>query len=266
MLILWCKTRDPIFPIITRFTIKNVLSMLKTLFRTISLLIAGSWLWSCQHDPIVITNPPTGGADTTVVSVITCNPDSVYFEKDVFPILATSCALSGCHDAQTHEDGVALIDYARTISTGKVRAFNASGSKLYSSLLRSGEERMPPPPRAALTSAQIAIIKKWIDQGAQNLKCNPDIGGCVTANVKFSTFVQPLVVNRCQGCHNSASTGGGIFLRNYAEIKATVQNGTFYGSISHATGYSAMPKVGTRLSTCELAKIKAWIDAGAQQN
>lgn len=242
--------------------------MLKTFATLLVVAIALSFgLMSCQHDPIIIENPPSdGGTDTTDVTGATCNPDSVYFEKDVLPILATNCALSGCHDAQSHEEGVALIDYSRTISTGKVKAYNPSGSKLFRSLSGSGEDRMPPRPRDPLTAAQIAIIKKWIEQGAQNLTCNADAGGCETSNVKFSTFVQPLINNRCQGCHNSANTGGNIFLRNYAEIKATAINGTLYGSLSHAAGYSAMPKVGARLSSCELAKIKAWIDAGAQQN
>jgi uncharacterized membrane protein len=223
-------------------------------------------LMSCQHDPILVEQPPTDGTDSTAVSGNTCDADSIYFAKDVLPILATNCALSGCHDAQSHEDGVALIDYNRTISTGKVRAFRPSNSDLYEVLLENGEDRMPPAPRAPLTSAQIAIIKKWIEQGAQNLTCNTDAGGCETANVKFSAYVQPMIVSRCQGCHSSASTGGGIFLRNYTEIKATALSGTLYGAVSHAAGYSAMPKVGARLSACELAKVKAWIDAGAQQN
>lgn len=230
----------------------------------ITVLLLG--LMSCQHDLIIIEQPPTDGTDSTDTSGNTCDPDSIYFAKDVLPILATSCALSGCHDAQSHEHGVALIDYSRTISTGQVRAYNPSNSKLYRSLLENGEDKMPPPPRTPLTSEQISIIKKWIEQGAQNLTCNPDAAGCETANVKFSTFIQPLIVNRCQGCHNNASTGGNIFLRNYAEIKATALNGSLYGSVSHAAGYSAMPKVGARLSSCELAKIQAWIDAGAQQN
>jgi uncharacterized membrane protein len=241
--------------------------MLKTLLTEIVGIVALSLgLMSCQHDPILMTETPTDVGDTTSVSGNTCNSDSVYFAKDVLPILATSCALSGCHDAQTHEDGVALIDYSRTISTGKVKAFNASNSKLYRSLLASGEDRMPPSPRAALTSAQIGIIKKWIDQGAQNLTCDPDAAGCVSTNVKFSAFIQPLIVSKCQGCHNNGSTGGNIFLRNYTEIKATAVSGTLYGSVSHAAGYSAMPKVGAKLSACDLAKIKSWIDAGAQQN
>lgn len=223
-------------------------------------------LTSCQHDPIVVTDPTTDGTDSTSGSGITCNADSVYFAKDVLPILATSCALSGCHDAQSHEDGVALIDYSRTISTGKVKAYKPSDSKLYRSLLENGEDRMPPAPRDPLTSVQIGIIKKWIEQGAQNLTCDPDAAGCQTANVKFSAFIQPLITNKCQGCHNNATTGGNIFLRNYAEIKATALNGSLYGSVSHAAGYSGMPKVGARLSSCELAKIKSWIDAGAQQN
>lgn len=222
----------------------------------------------CQHDPILIIQPPGGNGnpgDTTQTGNV-CNPDSVYFAKDVLPILATNCALSGCHDAQTHKEGVALIDYSRTISTGKVKPFKPNDSKLYKSLFEDGEERMPPPPNKPLSADQIGIIKKWIEQGAQNLTCNPDAAGCNTNAVGYASFIQPLIASRCQGCHSSASTGGSIFITNYEQVKTIALNGTFYGSVSHANGYSAMPKVGSALSSCELAKIKAWIDAGAKQN
>ncbi|MBK7872660.1 MAG: c-type cytochrome [Saprospiraceae bacterium] len=241
--------------------IKKIISIFTSVLMTVLLMT------SCQHDPILVIDPQhdENSGDTTQVGNV-CNPDSIYFAKDVLPILATNCALSGCHDAQTHKEGIALIDYSRTVSTGKVKPYKPSDSKLYKSLFESGEDRMPPPPNASLSVEQKNIIKKWIEQGAQNLSCNPDAGGCNVINVTFSGFVQPLINARCQGCHSSTSLGGGILLNTYAQIKSTAMDGSLYGSVSHASGYSAMPKVGNTLSPCELAKIKTWIDAGAQQN
>ena len=45
-----------------------------------------------------------------------CDPDTVYFEMDVLPILLSSCGKSGCHDA-TAQDGVRLDSYAATMAS-----------------------------------------------------------------------------------------------------------------------------------------------------
>jgi hypothetical protein len=39
-----------------------------------------------------------------------------------------------------------------------------------------------------------------------------------------------------------------------------------YGALSWAAGYKTMPQGGSKLSDCQLAKIKSWVDAGAPQN
>lgn len=43
-------------------------------------------------------------------------------------------------------------------------------------------------------------------------------------------------------------------------------NGKLYGSIAHTTGFAAMPQSGNKLSDCQIAQVKKWIDAGAPQN
>jgi hypothetical protein len=44
------------------------------------------------------------------------------------------------------------------------------------------------------------------------------------------------------------------------------QNGKLYGAVNHSPGYSPMPKGGTKLSACNISKIKAWIDGGSLNN
>jgi hypothetical protein len=53
---------------------------------------------------------------------------------------------------------------------------------------------------------------------------------------------------------------------NYAADRAIAVNGKLYGSVSHASGYSPMPKGGNKLNTCQLSQIKKWIDAGSPNN
>lgn len=52
----------------------------------------------------------------------------------------------------------------------------------------------------------------------------------------------------------------------YATDKAIALNGKLYGSVSFTSGYSPMPKGGSKMSTCQLLIIKRWIDAGSPNN
>ncbi len=44
------------------------------------------------------------------------------------------------------------------------------------------------------------------------------------------------------------------------------QSEKLYGTISHASGYSPMPKGGAKLSNCQIATIKKWVDTGMLNN
>ncbi len=224
----------------------------------------------CKHDSFIV--PDTIKKDTISIATIIskgdstgwkCSVDSVYFQYEVQPILISACARSGCHDAITRESGYVLTDYANTMKKGIV-AGRATNSKVYTEIVNGSM-----PPRGlgiTVTAAQQATIAKWINQGAKNLNCNPNYGKCDTiGGAKFATFVQPIVKNNCEGCHTGTGAGGGIKLTTYAEIKASVATGKFWGSIVQASGFSAMPK-GSKLSACELAKIDSWIKRGSVNN
>jgi uncharacterized membrane protein len=227
---------------------------------------------ACKHEPTL--TPAVIKKDTVVVPKDTivirkdtvigwkCSPDTVYFLYDVQPVLVSACSQAGCHDAITKASGYQLTDYTSTMKKGVVPGL-ANSSKVYAEMANGSM-----PPRGSgvvLTQAQKDIVAKWINQGAKNLSCNPNFGVCDTVAVKFATFIQPIVQNQCQGCHSATNPSGGIALSNYAQIKASVQTGKFWGSIKQLTGYSKMP-VGSKLSDCELSKIDAWIKRGALNN
>ncbi len=217
--------------------------------------------FACKHElpfpagiiPVAeVANPGSSGK--------TCSADTVYFANEIQPLLNSSCAMTGCHDAITHKEGINLSTYLGTlkiVSPGK-----PSSSKLYSTIVQSGSNRMPPPPSPAMTTAQIAKIQKWITQGAINNVCDQ----CDTTNFKFSTAIKPLMDNKCVGCHNSASLGGNIDLSGYAGIKSAAVSGKLYGSVNWSNGISAMPKGGVKMPACEIQQIKKWIDAGTPNN
>jgi cytochrome c553 len=89
--------------------------------------------------------------------------------------------------------------------------------------------------------------------------------------MSFTGDVWPVINASCTGCHSGSSPSGNVSLENYSAIAAAAaigagNYGSLYGTISHASGNSPMPKGGSKLSDCTIAKIKAWIDQGALDN
>ncbi len=227
----------------------------------------------CQFDKVDVLGEPidttgnndtTGNEDTTIAS--NCDPNIIYFEKDVLPIIASSCAKSGCHDVISHQEGVVLNNYTNIMNTGDIKPGDPEDSKLYEYITEDDEDkRMPPPPNQRLTSAQISVIRKWIEQGAQNLTCNEGTV-CDDSNVTFSGTVAPILNKSCIGCHNPNFVSGGIILTTHGGASAVANSGRLYGAISHASGFSPMPKSGNKLNACNIKLIKKWIDNGAPNN
>jgi hypothetical protein len=220
---------------------------------------------SCKHEPeeYSITDPII--PDDTIPDVgITCNPDTAYFQNDVLPILISGCGMSGCHDASTAQDGVILTSYQNVMSTAGIKPGNPSDSELYEKITDDDpDDRMPPPPNAPLTTDQILIIRKWIEQGAKNNYCN---AGCDTNSFAFSTSIQPLINTNCKGCHNATLTSGGVRLDNYTSVKTVADDGRLLGAISHQTGFAAMPQGGNKLPDCNIIQVKKWIASGSPDN
>ncbi len=95
----------------------------------------------------------------------------------------------------------------------------------------------------------------------------PAAANCDTANVKFSTTLLPILNASCNSCHGgNAAAGAGIILDTYNGVKASVNGGRFMNSILQNGQASAMPKGGGKLSTCDISKFQAWINAGMLNN
>jgi hypothetical protein len=216
---------------------------------------------ACQHDPFqpqIPLDPPSATGE--------CDPDSVYFQNQILPILVSNCTESGCHNAQDREDGVVLDSYQSLVNTVENATQNDwKENKLMRAILESDlDDRMPPPPKSALPTAQIDLIKTWLAQGAQYNACDENAGGCDLTEARFGTFVKPLMQSKCQGCHSGNSPQGGIKLTNYAEIKTVALNGKLYAALTRSANW--MPQGGAKLDNCSLQKIQAWVQAGAPEN
>ena len=121
---------------------------------------------SCTHepqglaepDPVDTTGNPidtTGNPIDTSSTGTPCDPNLVYFSRDIMPLLASNCAKSGCHDAISHQDGVVLDNYQNIMESDVIDPFDLHDSDLYEAITEDDDDKqMPPPPAQRLTSAQ----------------------------------------------------------------------------------------------------------------
>ena len=217
------------------------------------------------YQPIVVdtttaTNPvlPAGPAVTS------CSPDTVYFHQTILPLITSNCAMSGCHDAISKKDGVILTDYTNIMR--EVKVASPTSSDLYKCLNETGEDRMPPAPAAEFSLANKGLVLKWIQQGAKNNSCNASAISCDTTAVSFSVTVFPTLKTYCTGCHSGTTPSAGIDLNSHAAVKVYAANGKLMGSINHTAGYKPMPSSTSKLGSCEISQIKAWIAEGTLNN
>ncbi len=89
---------------------------------------------------------------------------------------------------------------------------------------------------------------------------------CDTAQVSYINHIAPIMQTYCNSCHNSGFPSGGIITSDHAGLLPSALNGSLYGSVAHQNQYSAMPKGGTKLSDCNIAKIRIWVEQGAPNN
>jgi uncharacterized membrane protein len=212
---------------------------------------------ACKHDPFPYDGP--SGENPTDKP---CDPDTVYFQNQILPLLTSNCAMSGCHDAATAEGDVILTSYQNIMQTADVRPGNPNGSDLYEVVTETDpDKRMPPPPAAMLSQEQQQLIYTWIQQGARNNSCN----SCDTASVKFSTHVLPVISQNCQSCHGASNPSGGVSLMNYTQVKDAVLNKNLVNNINYVSGYKAMPP-GGKLPNCDIRKVAIWVADGMPNN
>lgn len=97
-------------------------------------------------------NNTGGGGGTTYTP--NCSGAAIQFSANVAPLIQSSCATSGCHNAGSGNGPGALTNYAQ---------INAAKAQIRSSVL-SGSM----PKNSTLTAAQKNSIICWIDAGAAN--------------------------------------------------------------------------------------------------
>lgn len=226
-------------------------------------LVSGKviFLFSLSILTISCTHEPQGIADL----------EPVCFETQIKPLIENSCAVSGCHDATTAEEGYNFSAFDGIVAA--VKPGNARQSVLYNVLTDIYGEMMPP--HQPLSEDDRNLIKIWIEQGAQNTNCGNISGnpGENSDTVCFNLDILPLLSSSCAtaGCHDNVTAEEGYRLTSYANITQNselVKKGNYLDSKLYKVitddGDDRMPPAPKSALTQEqINKIKIWISQGA---
>ncbi|MCG8649386.1 MAG: DUF1549 domain-containing protein, partial [Pirellulales bacterium] len=102
----------------------------------------------------------------TTSSSVAAQQDPVDFVRDIRPILSENCVFCHGPDAD-HREADLRVDTAEGIADVVV-PFDRSQSELYQRIVEDDPDIQMPPPSSnrKLTNAQIELLGRWIDQGA----------------------------------------------------------------------------------------------------
>ncbi len=225
---------------------------------------------SCVHElPVPVSTTtgtttsttPAGGTPTSSV-LVTCSTDTVYFNNSILPLINSVCGKSGCHGT-SNRNAFSLASYSYIQSRlGTSNKLNKALQEMANKLTDNPSLNYNPP-----AADQLALLQKWIAQGAKNNSCN----GCDTTQFTYSAIVSPIINTYCKGCHNGPSGSLGVDLSSITAIQSEIANnpGRLLGSIQWTapyTGAKQMPAGGSQLPACYITQIKKWIAAGAPNN
>lgn len=188
--------------------------------------------------------------------------DNVCFQRDLLPVLISSCGITGCHDQTTHKSGYTITSYA-TVMSNLVKAGSPTTSKLYTVISGSptSENFMPPKPYSAISTAVKDSIYNWIKNGALNGVCTTlcDTTGVIT----YQNQISVLISKNCISCHSGTNASKGILLDTYAGVKTYLDNGKLLAVVK---GITIQMPPGYKITSCELREIELWKANGAKQN
>ena len=88
---------------------------------------------------------------------------------------------------------------------------------------------------------------------------------CPTAEATYAR-VSVIIQQKCLSCHSAGSAQGGIILEGHDKVQSLAASGRLKGAVTHASGFSPMPKNAPQLGKCDLATIVQWIEGGALNN
>ncbi|MDG1174146.1 MAG: hypothetical protein P8M67_07610, partial [Opitutales bacterium] len=239
------------------------------------------------QDPNLAVNKKNGGIPKA--------DEAVDFTSHVLPILEDRCL--SCHKEPYEKNGrtiqpkagLALNTYELVmkgnLDNTVVTANDVEDSYLHEVLTLDEDDDMFMPPKGGpLEPEQIAVIKRWIEEGA---KASASSSGSsdMSKGIAFHDHIFPLLEERCLDCHGEPYVKSGRTIHPKAGLALNtyelVLKGNLDGAIiergdhEESTLYAVitldpddseiMPPKGDPLSKEEVEMFKQWIDEGAKE-
>ena len=248
------------------------------------------------HKPIKLGQDPGAVQEVAEKASLPGPDEPVDFDRHILPILVERC--QSCHNAPYDKNGRTIhpkaglrLDSYEWVMKGNldgtvVEAGNPDESYLYEVLTLDEEDDMFMPPKGGpLTTEQIEVFKRWIQDGAK-----PSVGGQAAADpsngISFHDHVFPLLEERCLDCHaapyvkngRTIHPKAGLRLDTYESIIKGNLDGTIVekGNPDESTLIAVimlepddpeiMPPKGDPLTSSEIDMLKQWIKEGAKEN
>jgi len=170
----------------------------------------------------------------------------VSFRGDVVPIITSGGC--GCHNNGKISNAVAF-SHVDTIFYDAILARTG----LFKTWVNGGTH--PGGGAIDFNATQKSIVKKWIDEGAQD-----DGGGCtVTGAITYNANISPIYLTTCKGstCH-----AGIAVPLDYSKM---VAKKTVLMDMMNSNGASGHPGPVLSLSSCTVKIFNAWIAQGQPQ-
>ncbi len=112
--------------------------------KIIGVLIITAGITGCVYNKEELLYP--GSSD--------CSTLNISFSADIQPIIQSSCAVAGCHDASSGNKGGPFINYTQIKNKATTIKNQVVAGKM--------------PQGSTLTSNQIKLIRCWVEKGALN--------------------------------------------------------------------------------------------------
>ncbi len=246
------------------------------------------------HKPVKLGQDPEAAQEADMKASLPGPDEPVDFDSHVLPILVERC--QSCHNAPYDKNGRTIhpkaglrLDNYEWVMKGNldgtvVEAGKPDASYLYEVLTLDEEEDMFMPPKGGpLTTEQIDVIKRWIEDGAKP-------SGKVTADssdgISFHDHVFPLLEERCLDCHAAPYVKNGRTIHPKAGLRLDTYEWIIKGNLDgtiiekgnpdestlvavvtlESDDPEIMPPKGDPLSSSEIEMLKQWIKEGAKEN
>lgn len=254
---------------------------------------AGSFF---AHNPVNLGQDPSDVQGTEIKASLPAPDEPVDFDSHVLPILVERC--QSCHNAPYEKNGRTIhpkaglrLDNYESVMNGNldgtvVEPGKPDESYLYEVLTLDEEDDMFMPPKGGpLTTEQIMVVKRWIEEGAK-----PSAGAKVTADssngVSFHDHVFPLLEERCLDCHGAPYVKNGRTIHPKAGLRLDTYEWIIKGNLDgtivekgnpdestlvavvmlESDDPEIMPPKGDQLTSSEIEMLKQWIKEGAKEH